>query len=169
VLVGLDLVLEAFVQLPRLKSFVCGPFVREKEFVECFHKELIEAPNIVSVGWVKVGSSQYFELIRKCGATIFPSCAGTSPASVVLLNHGIIPIVSKEAGIDTADFGITLSSLSVDEIRREVDWVSSQPANWHREAAIRVIEAARRDFTQTAFTRRFREILRTVIQDKMGG
>lgn len=169
VLVGLDLVLEAFVQLPRLKLFVCGSFVHEKEFVKCFHKELYETPNIVPVGWVKVGTSQYFELIRKCGATIFPICAGASPGSVVLLmNHGIIPIVSKEAGIDTADFGLTLSSLSSDEIRKEVDWVSNQSADWHREAAIRVFEAARRDFSQTALTRQFHEILATEIQDKTG-
>ncbi len=169
VLIGLDFVLEAFVQLPKLKLFVCGAFVHEKDFVACYRKELYETPNIVSVGWVHVGSPQYFELISKCGATIFPICAGASPGSVTLLmNNGIIPIVSREAGIDTADFGITLSSISADEIKKEVDWVASQPANWHREAAMRVFQAARRDFSQAAFTRRFREILAAIIQDKTG-
>ena len=169
VLIGLDLVLEAFAQLPELKLYVCGAFINEKEFCECFHKELYETPNIIPVGWVHVGSPQYFELIRKCEATVFPICAGGSPGSVVLLmNHGIIPIVSKEAGIDTADFGITLSSNDVDEIREKVSWLASKAADWHRQTAMRVFQAARQDFSQAAFTKRFHDILATVIHDKTG-
>ena len=77
----------------------------------------------------------------------------------------LIPIVSKEAGIDTADFGITLLSISTKDIAKTVDWIASQPASWHEEMTHKVLDAARLDFRQAAFSKRFREILTEVIRD----
>jgi hypothetical protein len=166
VLIGLDLVLEVFASRPHLKLFVCGPFEHELEFVKCFHRELYETPNIHSIGWVTVGSAEYFELVQQCSATIFPICAGGSPGSVVVcMGHGLIPIVSKEAGIDTRDFGITLPSISIEEIGKAVDSIASQSAHWHKDMADKVLTAARQDFSQAAFTQRFRAILTEVMDE----
>ncbi len=171
VLIGLDLVLEAFASRPHLKLFVCGPFEHELEFVKCFHRELYETPNIRSIGWVTVGSAEYFELVQQCSATIFPICAGGSPGSVVVcMGQGLIPIVSKEAGIDTGDFGITLPSISIEEIGKVVDSIASQSAHWHKDMADKVLTAARQDFSQAAFTQRFRAILTEVMgENKKSG
>jgi hypothetical protein len=164
VLIGLDLLLEAFAVRPNLRLFLCGPFEQELDFVKCFRKEIYETRNIVPVGWVTVGSTQYFELTRKCGMSLFPICAGGSPGSVVAcMGQGLIPIVSKEAGIDTGDFGITLKTRTVEEIGRVVDWISGQTSTWHEETTNKVLRAARRDFSQAAFTRRFLEILKSEI------
>jgi hypothetical protein len=163
ILTGLDLVLDAFISRPNLNLFVCGPYEKERDFVECFQKELYETKNIVPVGWVTVGSAQYFELMRRCSATIFPVFGGGSPGSVVVcMECGVIPIISKEAGISTGDFGITLSSNTVDDIGRAIDWVSGQSAQWHEEMSHKVVEAYRLGYTQVAFTQRFREILNSI-------
>jgi len=170
VLRGLDLLLEVFSNRPHLRLFVCGSFEKEKDFVKCFRKELYETPNIVPVGWVPVQSAQYMELIQKCGMNIFPICGGGAPGSVIVcMSQGVIPIVSKEAGMNTDDFGITLPSITVEDIGKAVDWISSQPAEWHEKTTYKVLDAARRDFSQAAFTRRFREILTAVIEDKAVG
>jgi len=167
VLIGLDLILEVFVQRPHLNLFVCGPFAQETDFVECFHKEIYETPNITPVGWVKVGTQKYFELVKKCGCSVFPISAGGSPGSVVVtMGQGLIPIVSKESGITTEDFGITLPANTTEEIGKAVDWVSSQSAQWHEETTHKVLKASQQDFSQVAFTKRFREILISVIKDK---
>ena len=160
VLNGLDLLLEVFASKPNLSLHVCGPFEKERSFVECFRRELYEAPNIFPVGWVSVGSSEYFEVVRKCGIVIVAICAGAGHGGVtVCMGNGLIPMVTKEAGIDTDDFGITLPSYEVEDIAAAVDWISSQPAEWHEETSHKVLDAARRDFSQAAFSRRLREIL----------
>jgi hypothetical protein len=167
VLLGLDLVLEAFVHRPQLTLHVCGPFENELEFAQCFHRELHETPNIMPVGWVAVGSNLYFELMRTCCATIFPIAAGGSPGSVVVcMSQGIIPVVSKEAGIDTEDFGLTLPANTIDQIGAAVDALAAQSVEWHAAQADRVLVAARDKFSQAAFTQRFGDILDQVIAEK---
>lgn len=167
VLIGLDLVLEAFSQRPHLKLFVCGPFERERDFVACFRQELYESPNIYPIGWVDVGSDSYFELTKNCGVTVFPICAGASPGSVVVcMGQGLIPVVSREAGMDVSDIGIILPSVTVEDIGQTVDWISSQPPQWHKEKTDGVLDATRRDFSQEAFSRRFLEILAAVRKGK---
>jgi len=167
VLFGLDLLLEVFASKPNLRLYVCGPFEKEELFVECYRKELYKAKNIVPVGWVTVGSPEYFDLTRKCGMVIVPICSGASTGSVVVcMGNGLIPIVTREAGIDTGDFGITLPSYKREDISSVVDWISSQPITWHEEMTLKVLDAASRDFSQFAFSKRFREILSEVIKDK---
>lgn len=161
---GLDLLLEIFKKRPSLNLYVCGSFKNEEDFEECFKKELYETSNIHTVGWVGVGSKRYTELIKKCGIVIVPICAGASHGSVVVcMNNGIIPVVTKEAGIDTEDFGVTLKSYSIKDIEKTVDWISNQSADWHKKMAERTYKKAREKFSQTAFTRRWREILGGII------
>ena len=167
VLNGLDLLLEVFADQPRLNLYVCGPFANEASFTQCYKKELYDTPNILPIGWVAVGSPQYSDLVRKCGMLIVPICSGASHGSVVVcMGNGLIPVVTREAGIDTGDFGITLPSYEIQDIAAAVDWISSQPADWHEEMAHRVLRAARRDFSQAAFSGRFREILAQVSELK---
>lgn len=167
VLLGLDLLLEVFSSRPNLRLYVCGPFEKEAGFTECYRQELYETENIVPVGWLRVGSSEYYSLVRKCGMVIVPICSGASTGSVVVcMGNGLIPIVTREAGIDTDGFGITLPSYGLDDIAGMVDWISRQPAEWHEEMSVEVLAAARQDFSQAAFSKRFREILAQVIEDE---
>lgn len=167
VLNGLDLLLEVFALRPHLSLYVCGPFANEASFVECFRKELYETPNIFPIGWVAVGSSEYSDLVRRCGMVIAPICSGASHGSVVVcMGKGLVPLVTKEAGIDTDGLGITLPSFRIEDIASAVDWISTQPPSWHEEMSRGVLCAAGRDFSQAAFSKRFREILSEVIRDK---
>ena len=161
---GLDLLFDVFASRIDLNLYVFGPFKKELSFVECFRRELYEMPNIFPVGWVAVGSPEYFEVVRKCGMVIVPICAGAGHGSVtVCMGNGLIPVVIKEAGVDTDDFGITLPSYKIEDIAAAVDWVTSQPATWHEEKSHEVLNAAQQHFSQVAFSRRFREILQEVI------
>lgn len=167
VLFGLDLLLEVFAIRPHLSLYVCGPFENDRDFARCYESELYESGNIVPVGWVRVGGPKYKELTRRCSTVIVPICAGASTGSVIVcMGSGLIPIVTKEAGIDTNGFGITLPSYRIDDIGRVVDWIANQPASWHEEMSLKTLNAARRDFSQAAFSKRFRNILREVIASK---
>src|SRR5262249_46162318 len=47
---GLDLVLEAFADMPDYQLTVCGPLHVEEDFQRAYHRELYETPNIHSIG-----------------------------------------------------------------------------------------------------------------------
>jgi glycosyltransferase involved in cell wall biosynthesis len=107
---GLDLLLEVFPKLPDLHLYVCSLFGSEPDFCECYRKELRETPNIHAVGWVEVNSPEYDDLVRRCAYVIHPTCSDGQSGSVVqCMYSGLIPLVTREAGIDTEDVGVTFS------------------------------------------------------------
>ncbi len=164
ILCGLDLALEVLGQRPNLELWVCGPFAREEEFVDCFRRELYETPNIHPVGWVEVGGKEFEDLTRRCGFVIAPMCPTFSHGSLVICaGAGLVPLApAAVAGIDTDRLGTTLPSLDTDAMGRLVDEVSSRPAEWLRDASTELVETVRHDFSQAAFSRRFRAILEEV-------
>ncbi len=123
---GLDLTLEAFAQMPNLHLSICGRLDWEQEFVRLYHSELYETPNIHPVGWVDVAGEQFLNITNQCVAVVFPSCAESESCSVLTcMQAGLIPVVTREAGIDVQDFGVLLKDATVGEIREAVESLAS--------------------------------------------
>jgi glycosyltransferase involved in cell wall biosynthesis len=161
---GLDLLLEIFPKLPHLHLYICSGFKDESDFCKCYHKELYETPNIHTVGWIEVNSPEYDALVRRCAYVIHPTCSDGQSGSVVqCMYSGLIPLVTREAGIDTEDFGLTFSDDSLDEIERVVRDVSQRPEEWHRERSIKTRKAAEEKYSEDAFLTRWRRILAEII------
>ncbi len=72
---------------------------------------------------------------------------------------GLVPLVTREAGIDTADFGITFADNSIEEIERVICDVATAPPEWHAQRAARTREAAVNEYSQRSFKARWREIV----------
>lgn len=163
VLNGLDLLLDIFKNKPNLNLYIGGSFNGEEDFVDCYKKELYDTPNIHTEGWLSIGSPRFNELIETCSTIIVPICAGASHGSVVnCMNYGLIPIVTKEAGIDTENFGITLPSYAINDIEKTVDWVSNQSAEWHKKMSNKTYKVSKKKFSQSAFTQRLTEIFKRI-------
>jgi glycosyltransferase involved in cell wall biosynthesis len=161
---GLDLLLEIFPKHPDLHLYICSEFEKEKDFCACYHQELYETPNIHPVGWVTVNSPEYDELVEKCAYVIHPTCSEGQPGSVVqCMYSGLIPLVTREAGIDTEDFGITFSDDSLGEIERVVVEVSERPESWHREHSIKTRKVSEEKYREEAFMDRWRAILDEIL------
>ncbi len=122
---GLDLVLDAF-EGSQNELYICS--ILDPEF-ETYYKDLLyHSPNIHYVGLVEPRSQQFYEVMDKCAFTILPSCSEGSPGSVVeCMQQGLVPIVSNEAHIDVADFGITLNKTNVETIKAAVEKSSEIP------------------------------------------
>ena len=71
---GLDLVLDAFAEMPEYDLTVCGPIQRERDFEKAYYKELYQTPNIHTVGWVDIASPEFIEITNNCIGLIYPSC-----------------------------------------------------------------------------------------------
>jgi glycosyltransferase involved in cell wall biosynthesis len=162
---GLDRTLEAFAAMPDLHLTVCGPVDAEEDFVDAYRTELYETPNITTQGWVDVTSARFDEIVRSCSALVYPSSSeGCAGAVATCLQAGLIPITSRESGVDVSDeMGVVLATSSVEEIVAAVRRIADEPAPALAARAAASWEHARANHTRAAFTRRYRQILEELV------
>lgn len=162
---GLDRVLEAFRDMPELELRVCGPIDREPEFARIYDAELGRTPNVRTVGWLDVDGPDFLRVVEDCVALVFPSCAESqSASSLTCMQAGLIPILTREAGIDTRDFGVTLEDASIPAIRAAVRHVAGLPAEELRRRACAARDHARAHHTLEHYRRAYRAMVEDILQ-----
>ena len=160
---GLDLLLEIFPKHSNLNLYICSRFKADREFCRIYNKELYKTKNIKPVGWIIINSKEFYNLVKKCAYVILPSCAEGQPGSVVQCMHtGMIPVVTKECGIDTEDFGITFKNDSIEEIEKVVLELCQKQEDWCKEKSIKTKKIAESKYSEEAFVNRWREILKEI-------
>ena len=159
---GLDLVLEAFTQTEH------HLYVRQKiepALFKAYKKELTEYPNIHIVPYLKKPSKDFFSLMNTCNFVISPTCAEGQPGSIIeCMAHGLIPILSKEANIDTKDFGITLQDNSVDEILSIVKEVSGKSVEWYQNKSSLTIDEVKKYYSPEQFLVNMKNAIGTIVK-----
>lgn len=167
---GLDLVLEAFAQMPAFHLTVCGPVQTERDFETAFAEELYRTPNIRTVGWVDLQSTEFVEIADSCVGVIYPSCAEACAGSVINCMHaGLIPVVSRESGVEVrADFGLLLRDCSVTDIQETVQALSSRATGELTALARHTWEFARATYTRQRFVESYREAIAAIIAGSDG-
>jgi glycosyltransferase involved in cell wall biosynthesis len=164
---GLDLVLEAIINMPDVRLTVCGPIDKEKDFERVYYKELYETSNVRTVGWVNIESPDFIKIARSCIGIVYPSCAEGQSGSVVTCMHtGLIPIVSYESGVDVNDFGLVLNDCSIKEIMKSIRMISDLPSSRLGEMSRKAWEYARTHHTREIFKRKYRTIIETIMADQ---
>lgn len=163
---GLDLVLEAFSEMPQYHLTVCGPIDKEKDFESIYYRELYQTPNIQSMGWVDVTTSEFIEIANSCIGTIYPSCSEGGGGSVInCMQIGLIPVVSYESSVDVNDFGFILDSCSIADIKQSTEMFASLTVEELKDRARKTWEFARANHTREVFAERYRQ----TIEDITGG
>jgi len=154
---GLDIVLDAFAEMPEYTLYVCGPIDQEARFVEAYHQELYETENIKTIGWVDVESEEFMAVARQCAALVYPTCAEGGGGSVITCMHaGLIPVVSHEASVDIdKQCGMVLEGCKVEDIRRAVASLASRNAQELEEMARAAWKMARERHTRERFAAEF--------------
>jgi len=115
---GLDLVVDAFRENPDWILHVCGYTYREKNYLDS-----LKLPKNIKVhGFIDINSALFSDLSKNCGYVILPSSSEGIATSVltVMGNGGMIPIVTKECGVDVDDFGILIDSLTVNAVKEAI-------------------------------------------------
>jgi glycosyltransferase involved in cell wall biosynthesis len=151
---GLDLVLEAFSEMPDYHLTVCGPIKFEADFESEYYNELYCSPNITTKtnDWIDVRSKKFKEILFNCVGLVYPSCSeGQSGSVIQCLQGGLIPIISYECGIDVDNFGVILKNNTIDSICDEIQYFSSLKSEHLREMSKNSWEYARRNHTKKAF------------------
>lgn len=159
---GLDILLEAFVQADA-HLYICQDI--NPDFYKAYKHELKNFPNVHLIEWVAMRSPQFYEIVDKCGFLIYPSCADGSPGAVVECMHqGLIPVLSRETGIGTGDYGITLDTCSIDEIVKLVRDLSRRPPRWCEQMSQGTRKVAVTEFSKTAFLGNMKNAIQAVIK-----
>jgi glycosyltransferase involved in cell wall biosynthesis len=166
VLKGLDLVLDAFAQMPEYHLTICGPVSNDKEFEQAFYKELYETPNIHTYGWIDVSSPDFIEVTNNCLGLVYPSVSeGQSGAVISCLQAGLIPILSYESGVDVHDFGVIFDNLSLEEIKAKVISISNSPEEKLKLMSRQAWEYARANHTKEKFAQAYRNAVEQIIEN----
>jgi len=161
---GLDLILDIFAEMPEYHLTICGPIEKEEGFIRAYYKELYQTPNIHTIGWVNVESSEFIGITKNCIGLIYPSCSeGQCGAVVTCLHAGLIPIVSYESGVDVNDFGVILKDCSIDEIKNTIQNVSKLPAEELKRMARKAWEFARANHTRERFAEEFKKTILSIM------
>lgn len=161
---GLDLALEAFVEMPDHYLYVCGPIQQEKDFERIYYKELYKTPNIKTIGWVDVESPKFTEIMNDCVGVVFPSCSEGGGASVIIcMQAGLMPIVSYESNVEVGDFGVTLKNCSISEIKNSVLMVSNFSAQELKLRSRKAWEYASNNHTKERYAEEFRKFIEKII------
>lgn len=163
---GLDLILEAFAEMPEFRLTVFGK--KDIDFAQTYHKELYETPNIRYAGHTDLGGDEFASVARDSIALIFPSCSEGSSGGVVTAMHaGLIPIISFESGVNVGNFGIIFKKNTINEIKEQAQYLASLPSEELKNKATMAWEYARNNHTREKFSQEYEKFVQRLIYDRI--
>ena len=153
---GLNLVLEAFKELPDYKLSVFGNVSGESDFNKAYYHELYETPNVKTFGKVDVGGELFIQTAKESVGLVYPTCSeGQSGAVITALHAGLIPITNRSSGIDCDDFGIVLNDNSVEEIKKAVLKLGNMGSSELSELSLAAYTYANTNHTREVFSKTY--------------
>ena len=159
---GLDLVLEAFSNMPDFNLVVLGK--KDNDFEKAYYKELYQTKNIRYVGYVNPESDFFISTLDNSLSLIFPSCSEGGGGSVITAMHaGLIPIVTFESSVSVNDFGVILKENTIAEIQRELQHIASLPVDVLKLRAIQSWNYARKYHTRDTFSNAYEKFVDKLI------
>lgn len=153
---GLDIVLEAFAGMPEFSLIVCGKYGGETDFTKAYEKELMNTSNIKALGYMDPESEVFKDILNNSLGIVYPSSAEGCATSVLLTMHGgLIPILSRETGVEIKDFGVLLDSCSIESVQRAVRELTAETAAQLEVRASKTWEYATMYHSRDAFAQSF--------------
>tara|TARA_Y200000002_G_scaffold383214_1_gene404086 strand:+ start:3246 stop:4325 length:1080 start_codon:yes stop_codon:yes gene_type:complete len=118
---GLDLVLEAITNSSaKFTLDICGPIKGETDFFNMYQEKLNDE-RVNFHGMIDVSSNEMQKLIDRNSFIVLPSCSeGMASSVITCMQFGLIPIISKECGVDIGDHGILIEELSISGVKTAI-------------------------------------------------
>jgi len=160
---GLDIVLDAIAQRPKVHLYVCSRFKSEKDFCRIYSKDIFRSERVHPVGVVSIRSKRFREICRNCAFLINPSCAeGQAGSAIIAMHAGLIPIVSKETGLSVQAFGIEIERCAVEDVVNVIDYCTGLTLDDMQARIDATLTAAHREFSQECYLAQWKEIIAQV-------
>lgn len=158
---GLDILLDFFEKRSDLTLHICGELKSEKRFFNAYRRQLHELSNIKYHGFVDVKSDIFKNLMETCTFTILPSCSEGTATSVIttMANGGLIPIVTRNAGIDISDYGIFINEITLAGVTDAIDRSQKLTHKEIQNRSNQILCVAQECYTIENFSRNLKSIL----------
>jgi|GEM_PF-1303801 len=160
---GLDILLDAIIG-SEYELYMCInlPPLFEQTF------QISKQKNIHNLGYLKVGSKKFYEVINSCNYIIQPSAAEGVPGGVLeTMKYGLIPIVSKECNIPEAEkCGYLFPEVTVEEVKKALEVVSGPPVEILRQKALETVQAVATVYSPGTFTEDMKKGIMEIINAK---
>lgn len=156
---GLDLLLVFFSKRPGLELHIAGINQSEAEFIR-YYKSIFDLPNIHNHGFLATDTSEFKDLIYKCGAIISPSASegGGGAVLTILAAGGLIPIMTSNVGIDVNEM-VPINGFTVEHIEEAVDHFCQLPVEKIKELSGNAMSYIREKHTLKNFKGRIKKIM----------
>lgn len=156
---GLDILVDVFKKNQHLKLHIAGLTDKEKSTLPEF------SSNIVDLGFVRLQSENFIQLMNSCSFIIFPSCSeGMASGVLTCMNHGLIPIITKECGIDIDNsIGYLLDDYKCETIEENILNVSQLDTVQLNKMQNNVIKHTTANYNLEIFTNQIESYLNEII------
>jgi glycosyltransferase involved in cell wall biosynthesis len=143
---GLDLALEAVDRIGNdITLHVCGNLKREQQLIASYNDVLQKNDKIKLWGMVNPNDQTMHQICAESAFVLLPSCSEGSASSVITcMAKGLIPVVTKESGINLDGFGIEILEGSVEGVTAAMQKacaLSIEEINKQRKAVIEYVMA----------------------------
>lgn len=157
---GLDILVDIFNNNPDINLFIAGLRKEEEKYIK------LGAKNIHNIGFVNVNSEKFNELMNKCSFVILPSCSeGMATSVLTCMNHGLIPLITKECGISLEE-QFLLQDYSSNKIEEKIKlWTkksNEEIFNLHKYIEL----CSLNKYGTERFYKNFSKIMNQIIGDK---
>lgn len=161
---GLDVVIETFLERGELELHICGYLDGEPEFMKYYRERLSNVSNIFLHGFVSVESDLFKELMETCSFVILTSVSeGLATAVVTAMgNGGLIPIVTKETGVDVK-LGVEVLNNDIKSLNDALNLSLEFSENQIVENSIFNLNYIQQNFNEQCFENRLKELMQKII------
>jgi glycosyltransferase, group 1 family len=164
---GLDIVIDYFLEYSEYNLYICGLNTSEKKFLDFYMSKINNKKNIHLCGFLKIGSIEFNNLVNNCAFALYPSLSeGGSPALLnIIANGGIIPIHSKQVGIDfDKGFSFELEENTSIAIGKVVSKIEVMSDNDIKNMAIECTNYVRSHFTYEKYKNNLKDIIENILK-----
>ena len=163
---GLDILLDIFSVMKDVNLHICGINPYESDFQSYFSNLLSKHENIINHGFVNLRSEQFRTLMDQCGFVILPSCAEGGSPSVLncAANGGLVPIISKDCGLDIDEYGWVLDYPDIKLFTDAINHVKESSSEDLKSKSVRIKEYVRSFYTYDRYQQCLKKILLNILE-----
>jgi hypothetical protein len=166
---GVDVVVEAFFEMPELRLHLCGPDT-EPGFFDVLGSRIRDSENVSYEGFVSIGGERFEKLLGECSFVVFASSSeGCATSVATAMRGGLVPVLTEEVGIYLGSFGFKLAGPRenlINEIKtvaRRASAISDK--EYHRRVYDTLKDSTK--YTQASFTQTFSRAILQIVQERM--
>lgn len=163
---GLDLILECFRELQEFDLYIATPM--DSDFSQVY-SDMLARENVHVLGKINVESEEYLNMCQSCLFSILVSCSEGQASSVATTMYsGMIPIITKECGIDIIENenGFYVHSIEIEQLTRQIKEIADLPNEMLAEISENVKTRAKIFHSLENFENQFGNAVKQILNDK---